>query len=144
MKWEQQFGERISQLRRERNLTRAEFGALVGLSEQYVGRIERGQHTISGAAINQICDKIGISADYIVRGKVDLVYTIADFNALSIEQAKITLDIAMNVVTFLCTHNGNSALLQEALRQHHAATAFAQNTDIIIPNSRTFDKGSTP
>jgi len=133
MIWEQQVGERVSQLRRERNLTRAEFGELVGLSEQYVGRIERGHHTISGAAINRICDTTGISADYIVLGKVDLVHKISDYTALSIEQAKLTLDIAMNVVAFICSRNGNSTLLQEALRQHRAATAPTQYDD-ILPN----------
>ena len=49
--WEQQVGERIGRIRRERNLSRAEFGKLTGLSEHYIGRIERGNHSITGAAI---------------------------------------------------------------------------------------------
>jgi transcriptional regulator with XRE-family HTH domain len=118
--WEQQIGERISQLRKERKLTRLEFGEMIGKSGQYVGRIERGSHTVSAAVIKKISDETGVSADYLIHGTADPVYTVASFNGLSRAQAQVTLDIAMNVINFLRTPNGNNTLLQEALRQHYA------------------------
>ena len=118
--WEKQVGERVYQLRMERNLNKAEFGELVGLSEQYVEKIEQGKHIISAAAICKICEKVGVSADFIICGIVDPAYMISKFYGLSREQAKVTLDIAMNVIDFLNTPNGNHALLQETLRQHQA------------------------
>ena len=131
MTWEQQVGERISLLRKERNLTKAEFGAMIGLSAHYVGRIERGKHTISAAAVNRICDATGVSSDFIIRGTVDPVYTIAAFSGLSQEQAKVTLDIVMNVIKFIGTSAGNHTLLQELLRQHQEIVG----ADDILSNS---------
>jgi len=114
--WERQVGERISQLRKERNLTRAEFGELIGLSARYVGKIERGD-TITVASIVKICNKTGVSADYIIFGSHDPMATAAALSGLTREQAQATLDIAMNVIKFLSTETGNNALIQEVLRQ---------------------------
>lgn len=119
--WERQVGERVSQLRRERNLTRAEFGELIGLPERYVGKIERGEHTITVTAIAKICNKIGVSADYIIFGGCDPIAAVAALNGLTHEQAKVTLDIVMNVIRFLSTETGNNVLIQEVLRQHQPA-----------------------
>ena len=117
--WEQQVGERICRLRKERNLTRAEFGELVGMSERYVGKIERGS-TITIAAIANICNKIGVSADYLIFGSPDLMSTAAKLSELTREQVQITLDIAVNVIKFLSTETGNNALIQEVMRQKNS------------------------
>ena len=117
--WEQQVGERIRQIRKERNLTRSEFGKLIGLPERYVGKLERGLHSITGAKIATICDKTGVSSDYIIFGSVDAVAAIAELKGLTHEQAKIVLDIAVNVIKFLNTETGNNVLIQEVLRQYN-------------------------
>jgi transcriptional regulator with XRE-family HTH domain len=115
--WERQVGERIGQLRRERNLTRAEFGELIGLPERYVGKIERG-NSITVDAVIKICGKTGVSADHLIFGSHDPMAAVAALNGLTHEQARVILDIAMNVIKFLSTETGNNALIQEVLRQH--------------------------
>lgn len=115
--WEQQVGERVSQLRRKHNLTRAEFGDMIGKSEQYVGRIERGTHIIAGDVVNRICERTGVSADYIIRGTVDPLTMVASLSGLSHDQIQVTLEIAAGVIKFLSTADGNNALMQEALRR---------------------------
>jgi len=115
--WERQVGARVYQLRREQKLTRAEFGELIGKSEQYVGKIERGAVIIPGDVVNKLCDKIGVSADFIIRGAVDPLDTAASLKGLSHDQIQVTLDIAAGVIKFLNTTSGNNALLKEAFRR---------------------------
>jgi transcriptional regulator with XRE-family HTH domain len=131
MSWEQQIGGRISRLRRERNLTKAEFGKRIGASGRYIGNIERGEHTITGAMIAKICSETGASADYVMFGTYDALAAISEINGFTHEQAQLVLDIAMNVIKFLGTSTGNNVLIQEVLRQHRAGqNQFVQNTDI--------------
>ena len=115
--WEKQVGERISALRRKRNLTRHEFGELIGKSEQYVGRIERGTHVISGDVVKSISDAIGVSADYIIHGTDDPLEKIALSKELTRGQVQVTLDIVAGVVRFINEEDGNNALMKEALRR---------------------------
>lgn len=115
--WQRQVGARIYQLRRERKLTRAELGKLIGRSEQYVGRVERGTLVISGDVVNKLCDATGVSADFIIRGTVDPLDIVASLRGLSHDQIQVTLDIAAEIIKFLSTEDGNNALLQEALRR---------------------------
>lgn len=124
--WNREVGARISEIRKGRNLTRAEFGDLVGKSEQYVGRIERGTHTIAGDVVNKICDITGVSADYIIRGTVDPLSTIATLSGLSHAQIQVTLEIAAEVIKFLSTSSGNNALMQEALRRSQRRETIIQ------------------
>lgn len=120
--WDRQIGERVGQLRRQRKLTRAEFGEMIGLSEQYVGRIERGSRIITVAAISKICNVTGVTADYLIFGTEDPISKIALLYGLSRDQVQITLDIAMKVFEFLSTENGNNVLIQEALRRQNTAS----------------------
>ena len=115
-------GERIGQLRRERKMTRAEFAGLIGISKQHLGRIERGARTIPVALVAKICDALSVSADHIIFGSADPMAAASALNGLSREQAQVTLDIAMNVIAFLSTENGNNALLQEVYRRTKAGT----------------------
>ena len=114
-------GERLKNLRREHNWTRAEAGNLLGISEQQLGRIERGSRHITVETLDKVCELTGASADYILRGIVDPVHKVAAVNGLSNEQVQVTLDIAMNVIRFINTKNGNNALLKEAFRQSQPA-----------------------
>ena len=115
-----QVGERVGKLRRERNLSRAQFGRMIGLSEQYIGKIERDAHNISGEVIAKICNTTGVSADYILFGIPDPVETAAALSGLSHEQIGIGLEILSNLARLINVENGNNALIQEVFRQQHA------------------------
>jgi len=117
--WEQEVGERIGQLRKERNLSREKFGAMTGLSVRYIGSIERGRHNITGATIAKICSAVGVSSDYILFGSLDTTAMISALHGLSHEQIQVIFDISMQVIKFLGTKNGNNALIQEALRRQY-------------------------
>ena len=113
-------GERVGKIRTERNLTRAQFGRMIGLSEQYVGRIERGAQRISGAAIVNICNTTGVSSDYILFGVTDPAVTAAALNGLSREQIGIGFDLLMRLAHLINTKGGNNALTHEVFLQQQA------------------------
>jgi transcriptional regulator with XRE-family HTH domain len=115
--WKQQVGSRVHQIRRERNLSRAEFGKLIGKSEQYVGRVERGNAAITGDTVHKICETTGVTADYIIRGATDPLMEVTQLNDLSHDQIQVILDIAAGVIKFISTDDGNNALLREAHRR---------------------------
>jgi transcriptional regulator with XRE-family HTH domain len=121
-----QVGERVGKLRRERNLSRAQFGKIAGLSEQHVGKIERGVHGISGTAIAKICNATGVSSDFILFGITDPTSTAAELSGLSQEQIEIGLDMLKRLAKLIHTDNGNHALLQEVLLQQHGYIELTQ------------------
>lgn len=121
--WEQQVGERIMNLREGRNLTRAQFGDLIGLSAQHVGKIERGSQSITVMTVAKICGATGVSSDYIIFGSINPTAAAEALKGLSSEQIQITLEIAMKVAQFLNTANGNHTLIQEVLCRQHPVTA---------------------
>jgi transcriptional regulator with XRE-family HTH domain len=55
------FGERVRQLRKEKNLSQEAFAALCELDRTYVGGIERGERNISLVNISKIAAALGLS-----------------------------------------------------------------------------------
>jgi len=115
-----QVGDRVRKLRMDRNLSRTQFGAMVGLSEAVVNGIERGLNQISGTAIAKICSATCVSADYILFGAVDSKDAAVALSGLSHEQIKISLDIIQRLAQLIHTENGNDALIQEVFLQQHS------------------------
>ncbi|HHV72537.1 MAG TPA: helix-turn-helix domain-containing protein [Clostridia bacterium] len=62
-------GQRIRIERENLNLTREEFSELVGLSEYYVGQLERGDRQMSLMAAVKIANCLHLSLDYLIFGK---------------------------------------------------------------------------
>lgn len=114
----EEVGRRIGKLRNDRSLSREQFGKLIGLSTQYVGRIERGNHCITGAVIARICEAMEVSADYIVFG-VDTPIIADALHGLSWIQIEIAMDLLRRLANLVYTERGNNALIQEVLRQQH-------------------------
>ena len=120
MAWEE-IGKRIKTLRCERNLTQKQFGDLIGISRQYVGKIEKG-HKVSVDQIAVICKKTGVTMDYIVLGVIDPLSNIDFLNDLTGDQIDISLDILKRVANLVKTKNGNGLLIKELMRRQHMST----------------------
>lgn len=114
--WEHQVGERIRNLRRGRKLTMTQFGELIGRSEQYVSRIERGKKVVSGDDIHKICEAMEVSADFIVSGTVHPIVKLTELCELSPGQIEMTFEMVASLVKFIHA-GGNNALLKEAMRR---------------------------
>ncbi|TRX35077.1 helix-turn-helix domain-containing protein [Flavobacterium restrictum] len=59
-------GSLITQLRKEKGLSRDDLGAIVGTSGAVIGRYEREEITPSVEIANKIAQALGVSLDYLV------------------------------------------------------------------------------
>lgn len=117
-----QVGERVGIIRKDHKLSRAQFGKMIGVSEQYVGMLERGVYKISIDLITKICHMTGVSADYILFGVASHLNDSAEtLIGLSSEQIEIGLDILKRLAVLINTADGNEALIQEVTRQLHSS-----------------------
>ena len=66
-------GAIITQLRKEKNLSREDLGSLVGTSGAVIGRYEREEITPSVGIANKIAQALGVSLDYLVGNNSVLV-----------------------------------------------------------------------
>ena len=109
-------GKRIKNLRRDKKLTQAQFGELIGASRQYVGKIENGQ-VISVKQIAVIAEKTDVTMDYIVFGVVDPLANVDLLSDFTGEQIDIILDILKRVAKLVKTKSGNQLLIKELMRR---------------------------
>ena len=115
-------GERLCRVRKDKKLTKSQFGKMIGVSGEFVGLLESGGHDMSADLIIQICDLTGASADYLLFGTIDPARDVATNTAvygLSNEQIQIALDIIKKVAQFVNTEDGNEMLIREVESQLH-------------------------
>lgn len=115
--WEQ-VGARLEQLRIKRNLSKAQFGEMIGVSGQYVGMIEKGAG-LSAESIVNICHAMGVSADFILFGNIDPASCTLSLQGVTNEQLGLAFDILKRVAQMINTEDGNEALIQEVMRQQN-------------------------
>lgn len=60
------FGERIRNLREDRNLTQSELGAQVNMTQRKISYIERGKYEPSIDDIVSLCKFFDVSSDYLL------------------------------------------------------------------------------
>jgi len=112
----QKIGERLEQIRMGLNMSKVQFGKMVGVTGQHLGMVEKGKRRLSVEVIARICQTTGVSADYLLLGIVNPMNdpeTTAALSGLSQEQIIIALDIIKRVAEFVNTEGGNEALIQE-------------------------------
>lgn len=56
------FGQRVRMLRERRGKTQAQLAERIGVTEQYIGMIERGRSSPSFAVIQKLCHALGVTA----------------------------------------------------------------------------------
>ncbi|HHY91222.1 MAG TPA: helix-turn-helix domain-containing protein [Clostridiales bacterium] len=65
----QEIGQRIRKEREKFGLSREELAEIVGLSDYYIGQLERGERQMSLSALVKIANCFHISLDYLIFGK---------------------------------------------------------------------------
>lgn len=68
MELKAEIGSRVSKIRCSLNLNKKEFARLIGMKEQYLGTVESGKKGLTVEKVVEICDKTGVSADYLLLG----------------------------------------------------------------------------
>jgi len=66
-------GKILQQARTTRGLTQAELGALVGLPQSHISKIERGETDFQWTTLEQIANAVGLSPLVVPTGLVPLV-----------------------------------------------------------------------
>ncbi|SHE69042.1 DNA-binding transcriptional regulator, XRE-family HTH domain [Caldanaerobius fijiensis DSM 17918] len=62
-------GQRIRREREKLELTREELAEIVGLSDYYIGQLERGERQMSLSVMVKIANCLHVSLDYLIFGK---------------------------------------------------------------------------
>jgi len=73
-------GRRIREERTKLDLTREELAEIVGLSDYYVGQLERGERQMSLPVLVKIASCLHISLDYLIFGKTHKTYSVLNEN----------------------------------------------------------------
>lgn len=68
-----QIGKSLQQARISRDLTQTELGALVGLPQSHISKIERGETDFQWTTLEQIANAVGLSAVLVPTGLVPVV-----------------------------------------------------------------------
>ena len=64
-----EIGERIRNIRNEKNLTKDALAKQIGVTGQFLGIVEAGRSAISYDKLRKLCEISGYSSDYILFGK---------------------------------------------------------------------------
>ncbi|WP_365909504.1 helix-turn-helix transcriptional regulator [uncultured Ruminococcus sp.] len=65
---QKQFGERIKELRKERNLSQEKFALSIGMDRTYYSSVETGNRNVSIENIKKIADGFHISLEELFKG----------------------------------------------------------------------------
>lgn len=60
-------GDRIRQIRKEKQLSQEELGELSGLHTNYIGQVERGEKNVTIESLEKIVVGLGISMEHLFR-----------------------------------------------------------------------------
>jgi transcriptional regulator with XRE-family HTH domain len=65
------FAERLLQLRKQKNLSQADLGKLVGVHYSHIGRYERMISRPAADTLKRMADALGVSGDYLIEGTTE-------------------------------------------------------------------------
>lgn len=64
-----EIGKRVQKIRVEiMHMSKNEFANLIGMKNQYLGTVESGQKGLTVEKVIEICNKTGVSSDFLLRG----------------------------------------------------------------------------
>jgi len=108
-------GQKIREEREKLELSREEFAEIIGLSDYYVGQLERGERQMSLPVFVKVAKCLHVSLDYLIFGKTDH-NTDYIHDAHSIYEARDNIkDREINSLLNKCSPN-ELALIKKLLR----------------------------
>ncbi|WP_433912339.1 helix-turn-helix domain-containing protein [Staphylococcus sp. LKG3-3] len=66
------FGENLKQIRNKRKMSQHEFGAMVGLSQSYIGDLERNRKNISIYVVVRLAEQLDISVNKLINDDIEV------------------------------------------------------------------------
>ena len=77
-------GEKIEKIRKEKNLSQKELAKIVNASQKTISNIENGTNEPKIGVIIEMCNKLNISADWLLLGKENTKISKEEENLLNI------------------------------------------------------------
>mgnify|MGYP002627251070 CR=1 FL=1 len=68
----QTLGERLKQIRTDKNLTQSEFGKLIGVTKQAIANVECGHSNPSIEFLNQLIEIFSLNINWLISGKGEI------------------------------------------------------------------------
>jgi len=68
---EDQFSERLRQLRVLKKMSQEDLGDIIGVNYNHVGRYERGESRPSADKLKAMAEALGVSTDYLINGDTE-------------------------------------------------------------------------
>ena len=68
-------GKRIARLRNDAGLTQSKLAEMIGIHEKNLSSIELGKYGVSMETLIALCEKLNVSADYILFGEKKEIQT---------------------------------------------------------------------
>ena len=96
-----EIGKRIEKIRLSMDLNKEQFAKLIDIPGQNLGLIERGETGISRDKLINVCIKTGVSADYILFGKIDNRNLTEKINSIFSTYSQKELKIALDIIDLL-------------------------------------------
>ena len=108
------FGDRITSLRKQKNISQGDLAKAVGVSREIVGRYERGEALPSVEVAKKIADTFEVSLDYLVGEGINAAFDKKTLKRLQ-DIHKLDTDTQEKLFFFIDT----------VLRDHKAKKAYA-------------------
>jgi len=92
-----QIGKRVTLIRRDiMHMTKCDFAKLIGMKNQYLGAVEKGERGLTTEKIIQICKCCNISSDYLLFGVQDK--TKEEFKTNLKKYSETDIDMAFDIM----------------------------------------------
>lgn len=98
-----EIGKRVTKIRKDMNMTKKDFAKLIGMKEQYLGTVENGQKGLTIEKAITICNKTGVSADYLLLGVNNIIkdHIKDEFSNYTTQQINTAFEIINKTVLLL-------------------------------------------
>jgi transcriptional regulator with XRE-family HTH domain len=111
-----EIGTRVRQLRTAQKLTRRTLSERLGISESFMGLIERNERKPGSTTIAKLCEAFNVSCDFMVLGKDETGQK--DINVilnrdLSEDEISFVMNVAKTVIFYRFSKDEHDLLLQE-------------------------------
>lgn len=104
-------GERLRGIRESMHMSREEFSEKIDITDSFLGQIERGERALSVKTLKKVVKYTGVSADYLLFGKVSNNQTIQKINNILTVNSEITSDFIYHIV--MCSNDFCRKLTKE-------------------------------
>ena len=94
-------GDRIRKIREDLKMSRETFSEMIDISDFFLGKIERGERSLSNNTLVKIVKFTGVSADYILFGTESSNNTVAKINRILNKCISLVCDNTFCIVIHL-------------------------------------------